>query len=64
MTGQVEQNGTSVIDVTDATRPVYLAHISGAPGGSEGGGAPRANAVVRRRPRRLVSLSGTRTSAG
>src|SRR5258707_14285833 len=28
-----EDNGTSIVDVTDAARPRYLAHIPGAPGG-------------------------------
>ena len=39
LTGQMEQNGTSLIDVTDPAHPKYLSHIPGAPGGSEGGGA-------------------------
>jgi hypothetical protein len=32
LTGQVESNGTSIVDVTDPNRPQYLAHIPGAPG--------------------------------
>src|SRR5690242_4323963 len=28
MTGQAEINGTSIVDVTDPTRPKYLAHIA------------------------------------
>jgi hypothetical protein len=41
LTGQQEQNGTSVVDVTDPARPRYLAHIPGetAPAGGAGGGA-------------------------
>ena len=30
-TGKTEPNGTSVVDVTDPHRPVYLAHIPGEP---------------------------------
>src|SRR3984885_1582133 len=29
LTGRQEQNGTSIVDVTDPTRPRYLAHIPG-----------------------------------
>ncbi len=32
LTGRVEVNGTSVVDVTDPTNPVYLHHIPGAGG--------------------------------
>jgi hypothetical protein len=39
MTGQAEFNGTSIVDVTDPARPVYLKHIPGAEGKNEGGGA-------------------------
>jgi hypothetical protein len=40
LTGQVEPNGTSIVDVTDVAHPKYLAHIPGsAEGGEEGGGA-------------------------
>ncbi|PYM11963.1 MAG: hypothetical protein DMD81_25445, partial [Candidatus Rokuibacteriota bacterium] len=39
LTGVDEDNGTSIVDVTDPTKPRYLAHIPGAPGGSEQGGA-------------------------
>lgn len=38
-TGVVENNGTSVIDVTDPAKPKYLAHIPGQQGGTESGGA-------------------------
>jgi hypothetical protein len=40
MTGAVESNGTSVVDVTDPARPRYLKHIAGPSGSSgEAGGA-------------------------
>jgi hypothetical protein len=39
LTGQVEPNGTSVVDVTDPRAPQYLAHIPGASGQAEAGGA-------------------------
>jgi hypothetical protein len=38
-TGQGEFNGTSIVDVTDPAQPKYLAHIPGAEGGPEIGGA-------------------------
>jgi hypothetical protein len=39
LTGVVEDNGTSIVEVTDPRNPRYLAHVPGAPGGTEGGGA-------------------------
>jgi hypothetical protein len=39
LTGTTEDNGTSLIDVTNVRRPRYLFHIPGAPGAGEGGGA-------------------------
>ena len=39
LTGQQEQNGTSIVDVTDPARPRYLAHI---PGESDPGAAGEA----------------------
>jgi hypothetical protein len=39
LTRQTEQNGTSIVDVTDPRRPGYLHHIPGAPGWAEAGGA-------------------------
>jgi hypothetical protein len=39
LTGQVELSGTSIVDVTDPSRPRYLHHIPGAPGAAEAGGA-------------------------
>ncbi len=39
LTGQVETNGTSIVDVTDETEPRYLHHIPGPGGAGEAGGA-------------------------
>lgn len=41
LTGKTEPNGTSIVDVTDPRRPVYLAHIPGEPKdrSGEAGGA-------------------------
>ena len=39
LTKQNEDNGTSIVDVTDPKRPKYLAHIPGEPGFGEQGGA-------------------------
>lgn len=39
LTGAVEKNGTSIVDVTDPKRPVYLFHIPGPSGAGEAGGA-------------------------
>ena len=42
LTGQMENNGTSIVDVTDVAHPRYLAHIPGEPekgGNAETGGA-------------------------
>src|SRR5579863_6263964 len=41
LTGKIEHNGTSIVDVTDPRRPSYLAHIPGEPAGQAGesGGA-------------------------
>jgi hypothetical protein len=42
LTGRKEDNGTSIVDVTDPGRPKYIAHIPGEPakpGGGESGGA-------------------------
>lgn len=40
LTGKVEPNGTSIVDVTDPRNPKYLGHIPGSAGGSgEAGGA-------------------------
>ena len=42
LTGQVENNGTSIIDVTNPKQPKYLAHIPGEEGQAEAGGAQMA----------------------
>src|SRR5262245_4045057 len=39
LTGKAEWSGTSVVDVTDPRAPRYLAHIPGASGQAEAGGA-------------------------
>ena len=42
LTGKVENNGTSIVDVTDPRNPKYLAHIPGGesrPGNANSGGA-------------------------
>lgn len=39
LTGQVEPNGTSIVDVTEPQTPRYLHHLPGASGQGEGGGA-------------------------
>jgi hypothetical protein len=39
LTGKKEDNGTSILDVTDPKTPKYLAHIPGEPGMAEAGGA-------------------------
>jgi hypothetical protein len=39
LSGQPEFNGTSIVDATDPAHPKYLAHIPGAEGGPESGGA-------------------------
>src|SRR5215470_11715388 len=39
LTGKKEDNGTSIVDVTDPRHPRYLAHIPGQPGLAEAGGA-------------------------
>ena len=39
LTGQAEFNGTSIVDVTDPSKPKYLFHIPGQEGNFEAGGA-------------------------
>ena len=39
LTGRIEDNGTSIVDVTDPRHPRYLHHIPGAEGEAEAGGA-------------------------
>ena len=42
LTGRMETNGTSIVDVTNPRSPRYLAHIPGAEGEGEAGGAQMA----------------------
>src|SRR5499426_2297692 len=42
LTATDEDNGTSIVDVTDPAKPRYLAHIAGPPGAPEQGGAQMA----------------------
>src|ERR1035437_9220714 len=42
LTGRMEDNGTSIVDVTDPKKPQYLAHIPGEEGKAEAGGAQMA----------------------
>ena len=39
LTGREEDNGTSIVEVTDPRKPRYIAHIPGEPGQAESGGA-------------------------
>ena len=39
LNGKMEDNGTSIIDVTDVRNPKYLAHVPGEEGKAEAGGA-------------------------
>ena len=39
LTGKMEHNGTSIIDVTDPKKPRYLAHVPGEQGKAEQGGS-------------------------
>jgi len=58
LTGAEEENGTSIVDVTDPARPRYLAHIPGAPGGSEQGGAQMARVCDRQGKTYLLRTFG------
>src|SRR5258707_2283259 len=40
LSGDEEQNGTSILDVSDPKSPRYLAHIPGQPGQDKAGGGP------------------------
>ena len=48
LTGRMEPNGTSILDVTNPRSPRYLFHIPGDAGQGEGGGAQMAARVQRR----------------
>jgi hypothetical protein len=58
LTGVDEDNGTSIVDVTDAAKPRYLAHIPGAPGGPEQGGAQMARVCDRQGKTYLLRTYG------
>src|SRR5262252_7559866 len=58
LTGAEEDNGTSIVDVTDPARPRYLAHIPGAGGGSEQGGAQMARVCDRQGKTYLLRTFG------
>src|SRR5205807_1058944 len=58
LTGVEEDNGTSIVDVTDPARPRYLAHIPGASGGSEQGGAQMARVCERQGKTYLLRTFG------
>src|ERR1700675_5009941 len=47
LTATDEDSGTSIVDVTDASRPRDLAHIPGMPAGPEQGGAQMARVCDR-----------------
>jgi hypothetical protein len=48
LTGKVEPNGTSIVDVTDPRHPRYLHHIPGPAGAGEAGGAQMVRACSAR----------------
>src|SRR2546425_1652473 len=54
LTRAEEDNGTSLVGVTDPTRPRYLAHIPRLPGRPEPGGAPMAPACHRQGETQLL----------
>jgi len=58
LTGADEDNGTSIVDVTDPARPRYLAHIPGAAGGPEQGGAQMARVCDRQGQTYLLRTFG------
>ena len=58
LTGADEDNGTSIVDVSDPARPRYLAHIPGMPGGPEQGGAQMARVCDRQGKTYLLRTFG------
>jgi hypothetical protein len=58
LTSVDEDNGTSIVDVTDPARPRYLAHIPGPSGGSEQGGAQMARVCDRQGKTYLLRTFG------
>src|SRR5213594_4141442 len=58
LTGADEDNGTSIVDVTDPARPRYLTHIPGPAGGPEQGGAQMARVCDRQGKTYLLRTFG------
>jgi hypothetical protein len=58
LTSNDEDNGTSIVDVTDPARPRYLAHIPGMAGGPEQGGAQMARVCDRQGKTYLLRTFG------
>ena len=58
LTGAEEDNGTSIVDVTDPARPRYLTHIPGMAGGPEQGGAQMARVCDRQGKTYLLRTFG------
>ena len=58
LTGVEEDNGTSIVDVTDPAKPRYLSHIPGPAGGAEQGGAQMARVCDRGGRTYLLRTSG------
>jgi hypothetical protein len=67
LTGAIEPNGTSIVDVTDPKHPVYLKHIPGGAGVGEAGGAQMVRAcngrdLPRGDPNKVYLLRATSNS--
>jgi hypothetical protein len=58
LTGSDEDNGTSIVDVSDPARPRYLVHLPGPAGGSEQGGAQMARVCDRQGKTYLLRTLG------
>jgi hypothetical protein len=58
LTGRDEDNGTSIVDVTDPAKPRYLVHIPGPAGGPEQGGAQMARVCDRQGKTYLLRTYG------
>jgi hypothetical protein len=58
LTGADEDNGTSIVDVSDPARPRYLVHIPGVLGGPEQGGAQMARVCDRQGKTYLLRTIG------
>src|SRR5262249_31173774 len=58
LTGADEDNGTSIVDVTDPAKPRYLAHVPGLAGGPEQGGAQMARVCDRQGKTYLLRTLG------